>query len=353
MSKIKFKSYIERGTFLNSFKGYAEETFDVQVRFDPLLKSTSIYSRLLKGKSKTIYGEVDEKLIEEMVVESEKNCILCEKRIENSTPKYPKELIEEGRIQKGEALLFPNLFPIAKYHAVISLSKSHFLRPSQISEELMKDALSAVQSFVQAVYKKDESSLYMTLSANYLFTAGASIVHPHLQLLITTIPYSYMGTLLKALQDYFEENHTNYYNDLIEEEKKINERYIFQRGNWHWLIPFSPTGNNEILAIHESISDFGELSLEEIRDLSSGISEVLTFYESLGFMSFNFSLLSLRNPLDNKGFNCFLKMITRQNPYKNYRNDDYYLQKILNSDLILTLPEELAEDFRNFRETLK
>ncbi|MCX7913218.1 MAG: hypothetical protein N2511_01390 [Thermodesulfovibrionales bacterium] len=349
MSRIKFERIIQRGSFLNSLKNYEEESFEVEVRFDPLLGNTSIYNKLLKGKSKTIYGQADEKLIEEMVNESIKNCILCDNKVDSSTPKYPSKLTEEGRIKKGEASLFPNLFPIGKYHAVISISRSHFLRPNQFTEKLLTDAFLATQIFVQSIYKNDDSPLYLTLNANYLFPAGASIVHPHLQLLITTVPYSYNKKLFEATYDYHKKNNSNYFNDLINEEKKINERYLCNLGNWHWLVPYSPTGNNEIVGIHESKCDFIDFSLEDVRDLCSGISKILSFYESLGFMSFNFSFISARNSSINKGFNCLLKIMTRQNPYKNYRNDDYYLQKILNSELIITLPEDLAKEFKKFQ----
>ncbi len=349
MSKIKFDIHIQKQDFLNVLKNYNNETFEVEVRFDPLLRNTSIYNKLLKGKIKAIFGASDEKLIEDMVRESAKNCILCDSKIEISTPKYPEELIKSGRIRINEALLFPNLFPIAKYHAVISISKSHFLKPSEFTKELISDAILASQIFVKAVYSKDPSPLYVTLNANYLFPAGASFVHPHLQLLISTIPYSYHKRLLEASFDYYKENKSNYHNDLILEEKKRDERYISQEGNWHWIAPFAPSGVNEILGIHEFEGDFAEVSSEDISELSLGISKVLAYYESIGFMSFNFTLLSIRNSFNNKGFNCLIKMITRQNVYQNYRNDDYYLQKILNSELIINLPEELAQGLKNFK----
>ena len=44
-----------------------------------------------------------------------------------------------------------------------------------------------------------------------------------------------------------------------------------------------------------------------------------------------------------ESFRALLKIITRQNLYSNYRNDDYFLQKLLQSELIITPPEELAE----------
>ncbi len=350
MAKIIFEKHFQKQEFLNVLKGYEKESFEVETRCDPLLGNTSIYNKLLKGKAKVLFGISDEGLIDEMVRESAKNCILCSSKLENSTPKYPEELIESGRIHKGEAVLFPNLFPISKYHAVISISKTHFLKPSEYSKELISDAITAAQIFVNAVHKEDPSPLYLTLNANYLFPSGASLVHPHLQLLITTVPCSYHKRLLEACRSYYNENNSNYHNDLIIEEKKQDERYISQKGYWHWVASYAPSGNNEIIAVHEDKDDFAELSTEDIKELSSGISEVLAYYEKIGFLSFNFSLLSVRRSSDNIGFNCLIKMMTRQNLYQNYRNDDYYLQKILNSELMIILPEELALGLKNFKK---
>lgn len=347
MAKINFERHLQKQEFLNVLKGYDKESFEVEVRCDPLLGNTSIYNKLLKGKAKVLFGSSDEGLIDEMIRGSEKNCILCDGKIESNTPKYPEELSASGRIHQGEAILFPNLFPIAKYHAVISVSKAHFLRLGEFSPELISDAFTAAWIFANSVYKNDHLPLYITLNANYLFPAGASFVHPHLQLLITTIPYSYQKRLSDACRSYYKENNSNYHNDLIDEEKRIDERYISQKGNWHWIAPFAPSGSNEIIAVHEGQGDFGALSATDIMDVSSGISEALSFYEKMGFLSFNFTLFSVRNSPDEKGFNCLVKMMTRQNLYQNYRNDDYYLQKILHSELMISLPEELALGLKN------
>jgi len=100
-------------------------------------------------------------------------------------------------------------------------------------------------------------------------------------------------------------------------------------------------GNNEIMAIHEGESDFGLLPEKDLRDLAVGISRILAFYESLSYLSFNYSLFSVRRAFG-EGCRCLLKIISRQNLYPNYRNDDYFLQKLLHSELIINLPEDLA-----------
>lgn len=343
MSKISFDNHIETQEFLNVTKGYAREPFEVEIRFDPLLRNTSIYNKLLKGKIKVLFGISDQGLIDEMVKESQKGCILCNNKIETTTPKYPEELIESGRINFGESSLFPNLFPIGKYHAVIAISKAHFLRLGEFHPRLLADAFLAAQVFVRQVYNNDSSPLYVTLNCNYLFPSGSSMVHPHLQLLITTIPYSFHKRLSDACLAYYEQNNSNYFNDLILEEKKRNERYILNIGSWHFIASYAPSGSNEVIAVHESKSDISGLSTSDIHDIATGISKILGYYEKMGFLSFNFTFFSNRY---SKGFNCLLKIITRQNLYPNYRNDDYYLQKILQSELIIILPEELASGIK-------
>ena len=129
-------------------------------------------------------------------------------------------------------------------------------------------------------------------------------------------------------------------------EEKGGSRYVGQTGGWHWLTPFSPLGNNEVMAIHEDMGDLNDLSEDDINSLSSRISRVLSHYEKLGHLSYNYALYSVRNEQGDGSFRSLLKIITRQNLYPNYRNDDYFLQKLLQSELIITPPEELAEQLQ-------
>ena len=123
-------------------------------------------------------------------------------------------------------------------------------------------------------------------------------------------------------------------------------RHIAEQDGWHWLAAFSPMGSNEIMAIHGKETDFGTLSNRDLQDLSRGISKVLLFYERLGHLSFNYALFSVRQGPRAEGSRCVFKIISRQNLYSNYRCDDYFLQKMLQTELIFNPPEELAEQLR-------
>jgi UDPglucose--hexose-1-phosphate uridylyltransferase len=347
MSNIQFNSFESTAKILNPFKNFTEDVQTIEVRRDPLLGDTSVYNRSLKDKAKFFFGDSDPELIKNLVQDSAKTCIFCGDKVEKNTPQYPADLVPEGRLRIGEAVLIPNLFPIGTYHSVIILSKAHFLKLSEFRPELIENGLKAARIFANSVYRQDPLSLFVAVNANYLFPAGATFVHPHLQMLITRVAHSYHERLIEACRSYYRKQGSTYHGDLIHEEKKIGARYVGQKGKWHWITSFSPLGINEVIAVHEQESDFGLLSETDLRDLSEGISKVLAFYESLGHLSFNYSVLSAKGP-SGEGFRCVLKMITRQNLYPNYRNDDYFLQKILQSELMINLPEELAVKLKEF-----
>jgi UDPglucose--hexose-1-phosphate uridylyltransferase len=343
MSNIAFEKISSTFTILNPFNNFASEEHSVEVRKDPLLGDTSVHNPFLKDKARAFFGPNDPELIQALARESAKNCIFCGENVVSKTARYPSDILSGGRIRKGEAVLFANLFSVGAYHPVIALSSAHFLKLTEFAPKLIADGFKASQEFLRSVYQTDASAVFSAVCANYLLPAGASLVHPHLQMLITPVAYSYHGRMLDAARRYHEENGSSYYGDLVAEEKRTNERYIARHNDWHWLAAFSPMGSNEIMAIHEKEADFAALSDGDLSDLSRGISRVLHLYERLGHLSFNYTLYSVRNGGPDDGRRCVFKIVSRQNLYPNYRNDDYFLQKMLQTELIFNLPEELAE----------
>jgi galactose-1-phosphate uridylyltransferase len=331
---------------MNPLKEFAEDEQTIQIRQDPLLGDTSVFNPELKDKAQIFFGSCDQELIDKLVEETAKSCFFCGDAVEKSTPRFTPDFSSEGRIRVGEAILFPNLFSLGTYHPVIRLCDAHFLKLSEFTPTVIRDGFLAARKFVGLAYEKDPEVVYTAVTANYLFPAGASLVHPHLQMIATQAPYSYLARLIGRCSDWQTVYGSSYFMDLINEEKN-GARYIAQTGRWHWLTPFSPLGNNEIMAIHEGTWDFNELSDDDIMDLSAGISKILSHYESMGHLSYNYSLYSVRKEQGDGSFRSILKIITRQNLYPNYRNDDYFLQKLLQSELIITPPEELAEQLRS------
>lgn len=346
MGSIAFEKISSTFTILNPFNNFVPEDHRVEVRKDPLLGDTSIYNPYLKDKAKAFFGQNDPDLIRKIAEESARSCIFCGDNVVTKTACYPPDIMSGGRIRKGNAVLFSNLFSLGAYHPVIAFCGAHFLKLSEFTPGILADGFEAAQEFLRCVYCRDESALYTTICSNYLLPAGASMVHPHLQMLVTPVAYSYHARMLEACRRYYEKNGSSYYDDLVAEEKKTNERYVVRYNNWHWLSAFSPIGSNEITAIHDNESDFETLPPADLQDLAHGISKVLLLYERLGLLSFNYSLYSVQRSCHDMGRRCVFKIISRQNLYPNYRNDDYFLQKMLQTELIFNLPEELAAQLK-------
>ena len=347
MAEITFDSRYDAVEFLNPMKGFAPERQRLEMRWDPLLRHCSLYNPALEKGLKTFIGDADRPLLERIAAETAGNCIFCPERIE-STARFPETFIAEGRLKAGEATLFPNILGLAPYHAVIAVSHAHWLPPAGFSPRLLRDAFKTAREYIAAVFDADAEATHASVNANYLFPAGASLFHPHFQVLVSNAPYTHQQALLEACNSYLDEHGSGYFEDLLVTERRIGERHIGQTGPWNWLASYSPLAANEIMGIHAGSGDFTDMAEDDLEGLAEGLAGVLRCYAHLNYFAFNFSLYARRRPDTHDGFTCLIRLMTRQNPYANYRADDFFLQKALESELILTRPERLAEEARAF-----
>ena len=116
--KIRFVKHIQKSTLHNPMMNNALDTQELEIRKDPLTQAQSVFNPRLEDKVAMFFGQSDAALIEKMAKESESRCFLCGDRWQAMTPTYPADLVPSGRIQVGEAVLFPNIFPAAQVHAV-------------------------------------------------------------------------------------------------------------------------------------------------------------------------------------------------------------------------------------------
>ena len=345
MADIEFQSREDSFALLNPMKDFAPDTQRIQVRKDPLLGHTSVYNPLIDDGLKAFVGEADRELLQRLSSESAKHCFFCPERIAG-VARFRGDFVAEGVIRVGETVLFPNLFALGRHHSVAAIAHAHFLELHEFTPELLGNAFRAIRIYVTAVHSHDAEANEVSANANYLFPAGASVIHPHFQTMVTAQPYTQQARLLTACRDYLERHGRAYHDDLIRRERELRERYIAKTGSWNWLAAYSPMASNEILGIHEHEADFTRLTEADLDELARGLSGILRTYGRLGYLSFNFSLYARRDPESQNGFNCLLRCMTRQNPNPHYRTDDFFLQKGLQAELILKLPEALAAEAR-------
>ena len=103
-------------------------------------------------------------------------CPFCPERVFSETPVFP----HGSRIIVGESVTFPNLYPFAHRHAVTVITREH--SPRGFTTPQIRNALSGQ---VQALSAGEG---YPAINWNHLPSAGASMVHPHMQGIADTKP---------------------------------------------------------------------------------------------------------------------------------------------------------------------
>jgi galactose-1-phosphate uridylyltransferase len=262
---------------LDPREGFERSKSQLEIRWDPL---TGQSCRLLPE------GSLPPPELQDLAALAERTrptCPFCAERVESATPRFPPEVWPEGRIRRGEALLFPNLVPYSKWSSVSVYSpRRHVLRLDELTPSLLADNLAAQVSFARAVLRHDPSSQWVSVNANQLPPSGSSIFHPHLQGSASPVPTTVQRLLADlgpaALREY------------LRLERQDGERLIASIGRVEWVAAFAPVGPAEIRAFVADAASPEDLDEAAVAELAHGLSQALRLYEALGFQSFNLAL---------------------------------------------------------------
>lgn len=277
MSRLAFERETFEAEVLDPRRGFEPTRATVEVRRDPL---TGHSARILPAGSFPPPSRHD---LERLAAEAEEGCPFCAERIEAQTPRLPAHVWPEGRITGGEAVLFPNLVPYAKWSSVSVYSpRRHLLRLPELSANLVADNLRAQREFGRAVLAVDPSATWISVNANHLPPSGSSIFHPHLQGSVNPLPTT-MQRLLAAVPP----EHVRAY---AHAEHEDGTRLVASSEGIDWLASFAPLGPAEICAFAGGVGSPQQLEDSQIDELARGISAVLRVYDGLGFQSFNLAL---------------------------------------------------------------
>ena len=342
MTRIAFESWKQTSVFHNPLKNGDLDNQEIEVRLDPLTGHQSIFNAGLEEKASVLFPETDYGYLETRAEETRRQCFLCDGKWQKTTPRFDSKLVKEGRMVQGEAVLFPNLFPLAAHHAVVMLGNKHFRFLDDFPASQLLDALSVSVKFIRRCHEADNQMKYFTINGNYLLPAGSSVFHPHLQVLGSPFPGSHERLLHKLSLEYYREHGSSYWLDLAAAEKQTGARWLGEIGESSWFAAYSPMGMNEVNAVWHKAHDFLEWNESDVHAMAEGLSHVFTAYHAMKCSTFNFSCFCAPMDGDHPELNCFLRLINRQNMAPNYRTDDYYFQKLLKNEIVIQLPERLA-----------
>ena len=343
MANIQFQISKQESVFHNPFQDMQLTTQELEVRTDPLTGHQSVLNTGLEGKAKISFPDTDYTYLEQRAEETRKNCFLCPEDWRKNTPSYPEEFLPSGRLEQGQATLFPNLFPLGAYHSMIRLGDRHLLKLNELPVDLLADGFSVALEFVRRCHEYDPRMRFATLNANYMFPAGASLMHPHFQILNSPTPCTHHQLLLEKSSEYLARNNSCYWKDLVHQEQELDQRWIGRINNSHWITAFAPMGYNEIQIIWPDRVNFLQWTDQDIQDLAQGLQHVFAVWHSMQLSTFNFSCFSAPLDQDSPHSCCMMRIVNRQNVIPHHRTDDYFFQKLMQNELILNRPEELAQ----------
>ncbi|MGA8015152.1 MAG: hypothetical protein WCB85_04460 [Candidatus Dormiibacterota bacterium] len=320
------------GEVLDPLQGFAPTRSSVEVRWDPLLGHPA---RLVRSRTPLLpRSNVD---LEALAATGRERCPFCPERIMEATPRLRPEIHAEGRISRGEAVLFPNLLTYNQHSSVSVYSpRLHFLPLERMTDALVTDNLSTQVEFVRAVTAFDRAARWASINANHLPPSGSSILHPHLQGGVDPQPSTLQAMMAAVPASRFE--------DYVATERGLGERFIADTGRVRWLASFAPIGFNEVRGVVAGMASPTELDDATTAELGSGIARVLRVYAELGMQSFNMALVGA--PLDGGDTLINLRMVCRSNPDVQYRSDAMYSERLHWQAMVDTSPEELAEQAR-------
>src|SRR5208282_6592606 len=227
----------------------------IEVRFDPL---TGHSSRIVPERGLMPASDFD---LEAFARETQPRCPFCPGRVDELTPKLAARLHPDGRIARGEALLFANLHAYSSHSSVSVYSpRLHYLPLGDITQELLADNLATQVAFVTAVMAAESQSRWASINANHMLPSGSSLFHPHMQGIVDTQPTTFQRLLAEVPAQRFA--------DYLEAERRSGERYLGDTGRIQWLASFAPVAPAELRAFAPGVCSPAELTGDLIGELA-------------------------------------------------------------------------------------
>jgi galactose-1-phosphate uridylyltransferase len=262
--------------------------------------------------------------------DSREGCPFCRDSIFSVTPTFA----DKNRIIRGESVTFPNLFPFGDWHTVTVITTEHSV--DTFTHRQVADALRAQVESLQRF------NGYPSINWNYLPSAGASLVHPHMQGISDRSPQLMIERYRFACEQYRGKTGKNYW-DAVREEERSSDRYLFG-DEILWSAHAVPVGEREVRG-HLPVTSLDGLEAY-VDSLAQGILSVLTLYKKLGTHAFNMSIF-FDKPEENRDSRAFCSLISRINPNVSSTSDSAFMERLHLEPVILTLPEELGRYYRN------
>lgn len=333
-----FKKERSEATILDFTDGFREKKITIETRTDAFTRRVS---RVVTFRWKLPASSHDRPAIDK----SRDTCPFCPERIKDHTPRFPPDLIPEGRIQHNATTIIPNAFPYCQYCGVAIFSGDHYLSMDRITKETLLNALEASLLFFKRVNRYDSRVRYPSINWNYMPTSGGSLFHPHFQVVANPNPTTFHAHLIHASQNYHQQHEQNYWADLVAFEKEQGYRYLFSIGRVHFLSTYSPGGIfGEVLVVFDGVSCMAEFTPPIQSAFADGMIHLLKMFHRLHLDNLNMTLLMSIDPDPDCWVQARIMPRIVIPPWGT--SDVNYFEKGHDERVVIFSPEELATEIR-------
>ena len=342
MASISFEKFDVENTFLDPRRDFQPTVVKSQVRIDPLTGRTGHYSH---------FGAVQPQQLDlEKYLDRQGKgfCPFCGAHREAVTPKFPGDIIPEGRLARGEALLVPNLHPYDVYSSVCIMTRGHVVPLAQFSYDQLFDSFNLGLDFLKKVKDIDPSLPYQIMGWNYMPPSGGGLVHPHQQYFATGNPGNLFTDELRASERFYKSYQKDYWSELVSIEQKSGRRYIGQLGDSHWLTSYVSLGVlGEILCVFPGVYCIDDFTAANVSELIAGLQKVFSYFSKAGIYSFNASLFF--GSVGRRFFPAHFRIVPRTFlNTRDYATDQNFFQVLLQEPVSVVWPEDLCREVKSF-----
>lgn len=176
---------------------------------------------------------------------------------------------------------------------VIIESQKHNLTIGQFSDEEVEHILLAYQQRT-LVLSRDHRLELITLFRNHGAAAGASLQHPHSQLIGTPVVPLGLRTKIEVAQSYYDDGGSCVFCDLIQEEIAAKERMVMETEHFVVFEPFASRSPFETWVLPKRHhAGFSTVTPEEIKNLAQVLNATLgKIYRGLSDPDYNYMVHS-------------------------------------------------------------
>ena len=255
--------------------------------------------------------------------------------------KFPALRIEGDLEPSGEGL-YDRMNGVGAHEVVIE-SPDHRATLATLPADTVADVLLAYRDRVVDL-KKDPRFEYILVFKNHGAAAGASLEHPHSQLIATPIIPIMLTEELNGSSQYYRMKERCVWCDILHQERRSQRRMIVEANGFVAFAPFASRFPFEtwILPTHHR-SAFEETGVEELRGLAEVLGEFLRRMDRvLQHPPFNFMLHTAplrEGPLEH--FHWHLEIIPKLTNVAGYEwGSGFFINPVLPEDAAAALRED-------------